>query len=247
MNILIETVLLSLSALIWVIIIPLSTARKDTTKLSGILTIFALVIHTGWIVYRSVIAGHAPFSGAYESMAFFGWLYLLKMNLLSRYEQRTHAFINIPAVLLIIGALILPVSYKEATALLPALRSPWFIVHVPLFFWGYVSLTVAFVMSLIAKKHDIPARKLESEAKQAFFFITAGIITGAFWGEAAWGNFWNWDPKEIWALITWLILINFFHFKNDRIRRGVLIIAFIAMLFTYFGVMFLLPGLHSYV
>ncbi len=89
-----------------------------------------------------------------------------------------------------------------------------------------------------------------------FLFLGIGIITGAVWANEAWGTYWSWDPKETWSLITWIIYAILIHFKYVSGRFGVKdlntfnavcsIIGFIAVIFTYFGVNFVLSGLHSY-
>ena len=89
-----------------------------------------------------------------------------------------------------------------------------------------------------------------------FLFLGVGIITGAVWANEAWGTYWSWDPKETWSLITWIIYAILIHFKYVSGRFGVKdlntfnavcsIIGFFAVIFTYFGVNFVLSGLHSY-
>jgi cytochrome c-type biogenesis protein CcsB len=84
-----------------------------------------------------------------------------------------------------------------------------------------------------------------------FPFLSVGIITGAIWADVAWGSYWSWDPKETWSLITWLVYATFLHSRFTRgwvgQRSAVLsVLGFVAVLFTYFGVNFLLSGLHSY-
>jgi cytochrome c-type biogenesis protein CcsB len=81
--------------------------------------------------------------------------------------------------------------------------------------------------------------------------LTVTIVLGAIWAEQAWGRYWSWDPKEIWALITWIIYAIYLHLHRQRAWKGqkanmMVISGFIIVLFTYFGVNFLLSGLHSY-
>ena len=84
------------------------------------------------------------------------------------------------------------------------------------------------------------------------FFLAAGIISGSFWANVSWGCYWNWDPKETWALITLLIYAVAVHRSDiSFLRKPVifhifLLLAFVSVLFTYFGVNFLLGGMHSY-
>jgi cytochrome c-type biogenesis protein CcsB len=84
-----------------------------------------------------------------------------------------------------------------------------------------------------------------------FVFLTIGIITGAVWAKYAWGGYWSWDPKETWSLITWLIYAAYLHVKYIKGWAGkklayFSLLGFISVIFTYYGVNLLLPGLHSY-
>ena len=84
-----------------------------------------------------------------------------------------------------------------------------------------------------------------------FLFLTIGIISGAVWANAAWGTYWSWDPKETWSLITWFIYAIFLHSRFMRGWRGqraawISVLGFASVMFTYFGVNYLLSGLHSY-
>ena len=84
-----------------------------------------------------------------------------------------------------------------------------------------------------------------------FLMLTLGIITGSVWANSAWGSYWSWDPKETWSLITWLVYAALLHSRLMRGWKGkklaiLSIIGFISVLFTYFGVNYILAGLHSY-
>ncbi len=86
----------------------------------------------------------------------------------------------------------------------------------------------------------------------SFPLLTLMIITGAYWANRTWGSYWSWDPKEDWALITWLTYAGYLHMRLTRGWRGrraaaMAIIGFAVVLFTFFGVTYLLPGLHAYV
>jgi ABC-type transport system involved in cytochrome c biogenesis permease subunit len=84
-----------------------------------------------------------------------------------------------------------------------------------------------------------------------FLFLSAGIATGAAWAHSSWGRYWAWDPKEVWATVAWCIYALFLHMKVFFHARGTVLavinlIGFAAILFTYFGVTYLLGGLHAY-
>ena len=86
----------------------------------------------------------------------------------------------------------------------------------------------------------------------ALFLLTAGIFIGAIWANVSWGRYWGWDPKEVWALITMLIYSLPLHraslkiFQNPRFLNWYYIFAFLSVVITYFGVNFILGGMHSY-
>ena len=85
----------------------------------------------------------------------------------------------------------------------------------------------------------------------SFPLLTLMIITGAYWANRTWGSYWSWDPKEDWALITWLTYAGYIHMRLTHGWRGrraayMAIIGFAIVMFTFFGVTYLLPGLHAY-
>jgi cytochrome c-type biogenesis protein CcsB len=150
---------------------------------------------------------------------------------------------------------------------MPALQSNWLAFHVITCFFGYAAFAVSFGISLLfliqhrwemisAGIGWLPnTKKLDEINYRAivlgFPMLTVGIITGAAWANYAWGNYWSWDPKETWSLITWLIYAAFLHARITRDWRGrrmaiLSLIGFMAVLFTYFGVSYILSGLHSY-
>lgn len=114
-------------------------------------------------------------------------------------------------------------------------------------------LAIAYYGSMGLK--DFASKNLEEISYKTiaigFPFLTAGIITGAIWANSAWGTYWSWDPKETWSLITWFIYAAFLHARFTQGWRGrkmavISICGFVFVVFTYWGVNYLLAGLHSY-
>jgi cytochrome c-type biogenesis protein CcsB len=160
--------------------------------------------------------------------------------------------------------------------LVPALKSNWLIAHVMTCFLGYAAFAVSFGLSIVylVKKGSIYIEKSQNPNPHGalqvflpsvsqlewfnyqlvlfgFLWLSIGIITGSIWANSAWGTYWSWDPKETWSLITWLIYAALLHARNMQGWKGervawLSIIGFGCVLFTYFGVNFLLSGLHSY-
>jgi len=103
--------------------------------------------------------------------------------------------------------------------------------------------------------HEDRRKSLESLIYRAclvgFWLLTLGIITGAVWANSAWGSYWSWDPKETWSLITWLYYAVAIHLRRtkgwrDKKFAGLMLWGFVLVMFTYFGVNYLMSGLHSY-
>ncbi len=220
-----------------------------------------------WMESHEMGHGRIPLTNQYESMVLFAWatasVYLL---LELRYKNRViGAFVAfIPFLSLGLGSLLFDTTIRP---LVPALQSNWLTAHVITCFLGYAAFATSFGVSLlyIVKQRLDPegriAKVLPSEdlldhlnyraIATGFPFLSVGIITGAIWADVAWGTYWSWDPKETWSLITWLIYAAFLHARLTRGWRGkrtavLSVIGFAATLFTYFGVNFLLSGLHSY-
>ncbi|MFH1897935.1 MAG: cytochrome c biogenesis protein [Candidatus Desantisbacteria bacterium] len=221
-----------------------------------IAAIAGVIIQTVGLVIRTVEAHHLPFANLYESILFFSWcIVLLSLIVGKRYKIRMVSGSAIPISFIVLGlGLFLPSGLKEATPLMPALQSHWLEFHVATCFLGYAAFALAFGISVVylflKKDTDVLDEITYKSITFGFIFLTLGIITGAVWAKYAWGRYWSWDPKETWALITWLIYALYFHLRTIGWRKKKLawiaIIGFLAVIFTYLGVTFLLPGLHSY-
>ncbi len=216
-----------------------------------------------WLQTHQTGYGYVPLSNLYESLVFFA-LCIAGFYLFWELRLKRKIF---GSIIFILNALILAFATLKADSnikpLIPALKSNWLIAHVITCFLGYGAFAVAFGVAIFyllshyeGIKHYLPDRAtLESFIYRSmlfgFFWLSLGIITGAIWADQAWGNYWSWDPKETWSFITWLIYGGGIHARIIRGWTGkkiawLNIIGFISVLFTYFGVNFLLSGLHSY-
>lgn len=142
--------------------------------------------------------------------------------------------------------------------LMPALQSPWFIPHVIVYILAYALLTAATLIATdgilaVWRGNQIKNRLVYADnlVYMGFAFLTFGLLFGALWAKEAWGHYWTWDPKETWALITWLVYLLYMHFrhlhKNTKqiIPLWILIIAMIVILITWFGVNYLAVAENS--
>jgi cytochrome c-type biogenesis protein CcsB len=206
----------------------------------------------------------------YESLIFFSWTIVLVYLILEfKYQQKIVGVFVLPFAFLAIALTsIIPGIDTKITPLIPALQSNWLAIHVITCFLGYASFAISFGISILYlirdKKEGQEERALKWLSSTPFLdeinyksivigfpMLTLGIITGAAWANYAWGSYWSWDPKETWSLITWFIYAAFLHARFTRDWKGkktaiLSIIGFIFVLFTYFGVNYLISGLHSY-
>ena len=252
-----------------------TSQNKLTGKLFSALLIIGFIIHTIGLAFRWLETHHAgfgyvPLSNMYESLIFFSWTIVLVYLIIEWiYKQRIiGVFVTPVACIAIALTSIIPGINAKITPLVPALQSNWLAIHVTTCFFGYACFAVSCGISILylfrarkegAKKEAskwLPAAALLDEINYkaiiiGFPMLTLGIITGAAWANYAWGSYWGWDPKETWSLITWFIYAAFLHARYTRDWRGkkaaiLSILGFVAVLCTYFGVNYLLPGLHSY-
>ena len=237
-------------------------------------TILAFLVNTAgiglrWLESHQMGIGYAPLSNMYESLVFFAWsIAILYLVIEYIYKNRFLGAFAMPFAAL---AMILAEMKNPAiTPLLPALQSNWLVAHVITCFIGYAAFAIACGLGLVYLMKSrrsidnnfkgvlsllppllIIDKIINNTLSFGFLWLTAGIITGAVWANSAWGTYWSWDPKETWSLITWFIYAAALHFRFTKGWGGkriawFSIIGFASVMFTYYGVNFLLSGLHSY-
>ncbi|PIE74726.1 MAG: c-type cytochrome biogenesis protein CcsB [Deltaproteobacteria bacterium] len=212
-----------------------------------------------WIESYRLGIGRIPLSNLYESLVFFAvsaaFLYIVFL------KKNTYPTVGAIVSTIIFFAMayagISPNSDSAISPLVPALRSNWLTTHVMTCFFAYAAFAISFAVSLIIifKAKEGVLERLEILNSQiilfGFLFLTLGIITGSVWANSAWGRYWSWDSKETWALITWLVYALVLHSRymtewSSKVTAWLSILGFLAVMFTYFGVNLILPGLHSY-
>ncbi len=251
-------------------VIELIKGSKATSSGLMLFAIIGFILHTVNVILRYIISGHIPISNMHEATSFFTWSILLLFFIIElRYRVGLLGSFIMPGVfILMLSSSILP---REIKPLTPVLQSYWLGIHTTLAFIGDAAFAMACgigIMYLIqehfVKKkrlgdlfHRLPSLEILDEVNYrmitiGFPLLTLAIITGAMWAESAWGSYWRWDPKEVWSLITWIIYALIIHVRHTAGWRGrkaasLSIIGFISVLFTFFGVNFLLKGLHGFV
>lgn len=164
------------------------------------------------------------------------------------------AFSSIMATVFLTVTLLNP-ELQDKT-LMPALQSVWFVPHVTVYMFSYALLGMSYILSLyglITSKHDI-LKVIDTLAYTGTAFFTIGMLIGAIWAKEAWGAYWSWDPKESWALITWMLYLSYIHLRIMNIAKArtlyvVLILSFIALQMCWYGINYLpsaVPSVHIY-
>ncbi|MBI2922881.1 MAG: cytochrome c biogenesis protein CcsA [Planctomycetes bacterium] len=262
-----QTLLISLLAahsaaiLLWV---AGTASRRKALVTASVWTFAAAFALNGvLIVDRWLEAGRAPFKTLYETLLFYPWCVgVATLILLALHRLRV--LIPFSSAACIAGlAYAMAKPDVEIVNLPPALQSAWFVPHVVTYFIAYGALFLSFVLAVLAIarpawRSEETGKGFEEHAHGAVMFgftaLTLGVVMGAVWGKEAWGDYWTWDPKENWALVSWLAYLVYLHVRMVRGwtgRRAMAVCAssFAAVVFTYLG-MSLLPtaseSLHVY-
>lgn len=239
--------------------------RRKLTKFRVGFSIASAIIFIGIsaiIGIRAFISGRFPMSNGYETMLFISWI---------AFATTIFAGIKIPLVMpagFFIGGFALLVSKlgmmnPEITPLMPVLASPWMSIHVTLMMLSYTffafmafNSAATLVMARNRAEHQDTISRLVLLNRfllyPSTFMLAIGMFIGAVWANESWGSYWSWDPKETWALITMIVYAMAFHresiswMKWDLYFQTYLLVCFGSIIMTYFGVNYLLGGMHSY-
>lgn len=214
------------------------------------------------IVLRGYVSNHLPLSNGFETMQFMAWCTVL----LTFFLQRKFT-LSVPFGFLLCGLTLLVSMFGEQnpriTQLIPVLQSPLLSIHVVAIMTAYSLLAFIMLNGITAVVLHYSTENCETAIDflqrisqlilyPAVFLLTIGIFIGAVWANVSWGRYWGWDPKEVWALITMLVYALALHpaslkwFRYPMFFHVFGIVAFLTVLITYFGVNFLLGGMHSY-
>jgi cytochrome c-type biogenesis protein CcsB len=238
-------------------------------KIARMILIVSGVLQTLHIVSRYILAGHTPITSQHEAVVFFAWA-TTWAYLSFRWRYTVKNFGTFVSIFILILLLISSFSSREFTPLLPALQSIWLPIHagVSIIAYGFLSLAFCGGLMYLLQERELKSKKfgyffsrfpsldaldqLNNHCLTAgFVFLTLGIVTGSVWARQAWGTYWQWDPKETWSLITWFLYLVQLHQRLTVGWRGkraaiMAIVGFAAVVFTLWGVTYLLGGVHSY-
>jgi len=218
--------------------------------IAGWVNAIAWVFLSTMIGMRWYILGHAPMTSGHETLQLMAWMALGIGMCIACRDKRLSA-----SMLIVAGATTLVsgfgMSHPELTAIMPALNSRWLCFHVSVIMMSYALFFLTWIQSIYSlwKPSEENERLCRRILVPACILLGVGIVMGSLWAKQAWGSYWQWDPKETWALITLIIYSVglFLRPKNRRWFFAYLTLAFLSVLMTYFGVNYILGGMHSYI
>jgi len=243
--------------------------NNKTRKIARIILLVSGLLQTLHIASRFILAGHTPITSQHEAVVFFAWA-TTWAYLSFRWRYTVKNFGTFVSIFICCLLLIASFSSREFAPLLPALQSNWLPIHagVSIIAYGFLSLAFCGGLMYLLQDREPKSRKFGSFFSRfpsldaldqlnnhcltaGFVFLTLGIVTGSVWARQAWGTYWHWDPKETWSLITWFVYLVQLHQRYTVGWRGkraavMAIVGFAAIVFTLWGVTYLLGGVHSY-
>ena len=247
--------------LVLILFILLITISKTSwpQRIAQIFVWLTLILTLADIVLRCYMSGHGPFSGTFDTMLSLAAITLLvaaifgrKSLIISFSSLTAAAFVTLAASLM---------GGRSFSPLMPVLISPWLTVHVSILMTSYSMLTFTFILALISISFIILKRKQElvqniTKISRVFCIIgvvllATGIIIGSVWANISWGQYWSWDPKETWALITLLgycAALPGVIPAADRhpwLYHLIILMSFGLLIMTYLGIN-LFGGMHAY-
>ena len=237
------------------------SGMTDAVSYAVMLCTFAALTYCEYL--RWTISGTLPMTNGYETMLFVAWIVML-VSLLSGRRFR----IMLTCGFLMSGFFLL-VSHisqmdPQISHIMPVLNSPLLSIHVSIIMLAFALLSLTFISGITALTVRIFTHNGADPALQALRHLSLlflypaiaalgiGIFVGAIWANVSWGQYWGWDPKEVWALITFMVYAAALHPKTlPAMQRPTafhtfMVLAFLTIIMTYFGVNYFLGGMHSY-
>lgn len=246
--------------------------KKEWGRIASLVLRAGFLVHTAFLIVRTINVARVPFVGHFEFGNLFIWATVMvytwsEWRLKERYYMVGTFLMPLVMIyvsyLTIIPRLIPSITVSmEHSPLPPVLQSDWLKIHVAASVLGYAGFSLAFAVALMWLIRNylgvkgLPEPKVLEEYMYrasvfGFLFQTVMIITGAIWADTSWGRYWGWDPKEMWALITWFVYAVYLHARFTRGWHGkrtvaLVVVGWFAMMFTWLGVAWLLSGIHSF-
>lgn len=233
------------AALLWIAGAVLAFVRKDTApafavSLTGTAVLFA------FMVLMWVTLGRPPLRTMGETRLWYS--FFLSIVGAVTYRKWHFSWLLAYGVMMALMFLCINIFKPEihTAELMPALRSIWFVPHVTVYMFSYALLAAAMILSLVFtfRPHGQDDMvRCDVLVRIGWAFLSMGMVMGALWAKDAWGDWWAWDPKETWALATWLGYLLYLHarplVRDRRMSTALLVLCFLMLCMTWFGVNYL--------
>lgn len=228
---------------------------KIVLAFSLLILIVSFLVLTYCGILRWIISGEIPMKNGYETMLLLAWFIMFITFIVYK---------KFPIVLtfgFLLSGFFLLVAYigqmdPQITPMMPVLASPLLSIHVSIIMMSFALLSLTFLCALMGLLFRQQGEALQLLSRlflsPAVSLLGIGIFIGAIWANVSWGNYWGWDPKEVWALITFMVYAIALHatilpkLNKPSAYHIFMLFAFLTVLMTYFGVNYLLGGMHSY-
>lgn len=263
---------LVLLILFFVRVVATPTEKKEK-RFSGVsriffwITIVVFVVHAFGLGMRWYITGYAPWSNGYEALVFISWATVL-IGIF--FTKKNPVVLAATALLASMFLLVTELNLldPEISSLQPVLKSYWLMIHVAIITASYGALGIGALLGFVnlllylfknksnRKRLQMNIVEITSVSEMVMtiglFMLTIGTFLGGVWANESWGRYWGWDPKETWALVSVLTYAIILHLRfipglNGKFAFNLVSLwGFSSILFTFFGVNFILVGLHSY-
>ncbi len=235
--------------------------RRENSLLAGVPYVKYIFAVVGWLfnlglfVKNWYVNGYAPFASMYQVLCAISLCFMVMYLLLTRlYKDMNWLFgyFCVAACVPLVGTVFM--DRQVQWSLVPALRSGFFVPHVFSYVVSYSLLAVVFCLTVICMCTENKKKYLDAIYRLSLLdipFMTAGLMLGALWADDVWGNFWQWDVKEVWSLISFAFYLGYFHMrrtsKNPKWQYLFIILTFISVIITFLFVnVFKTDSLHVY-
>ena len=240
----------------------LCVSTEDGSTVNGIVKVNKPLRVNGWWIYQYGYDTARGADSAYSDFllvkdpwlpsVYSGFLLVLIGFWLMAFGSFRGKGLMFPCLALVLALVLVFIFGKtlDARQLVPALQSPWYAPHVVAYMISFVLLAAATLFAMFRER----MLAADSLVRAGLAFFTTGMLFGAFWAKEAWGNYWTWDPKETWSLITWAVYVVYLYWRKFRsedrcVARILLIIAMICVQMCWWGIDLLpsaMKSLHVY-
>lgn len=244
------------SGLLWIAGAVVALRSRSFSRWAAVLTGAGLCVYSAFIVALWIILERPPLRTMGETRLWYSFFLILSGLLTYRrwHYRWLLCFSTLIALVFVLINLLKPEIHDQS--LMPALQSVWFVPHVTVYIFSYSVLGCAFLLALAGwfRHTDRYFPTIDRLVYIGMAFLTLGMMSGSLWAKAAWGSFWNWDPKETWAAVTWCVYLLYIHLRlYGRGRRTglnwLLTAGFLCMQMCWYGVSYLpaaRESLHMY-